>query len=381
MVGRVNHTLTADVVVIGAGLVGAAIAYGLASRNVRVLVVDGEDRDFRASYANGGLVWLQGKGLNMPAYQKLTRASVALWPSFCAELSDLIGIDLQLEQNGGLWLATDHDEWEQRRDLLSTWHGQLEGVEKDWEMLDRAEVARLLPNLDLGADVIGASFGHGDGQVNPLRLLTALHAGILRRGGELRGGMPVRSLRSSAEGAFTVDFGNERAAAQRIVVAAGLGSKELAAQVGLDVPIRPQRGQMLVTERLEPFLPLPLFGVSQTQQGTVLIGTTNEEVGFDTSTTSTAATALCSMAQRWIPALGAAKLVRHWSGLRIMTPDGHPVYAESESHPGAFIAVCHSGVTLAAAHASILADAVAAGSLPSSLETLHHRRFDVPKAA
>ena len=80
--------MRADVVVIGAGLVGAAIAYGLASRNVRVLLLDGGDRDLRASTANMGLVWLQGKGMGLPAYQQLTRRSVSLWPQFSAELTE-----------------------------------------------------------------------------------------------------------------------------------------------------------------------------------------------------------------------------------------------------------------------------------------------------
>ena len=77
-----------DIIVIGAGTVGAAIAYGLARRKLRVLVLDGDDGDFRAARANFGLVWLQGKGINMPAYQVLTRSasssgriSTASWPT------------------------------------------------------------------------------------------------------------------------------------------------------------------------------------------------------------------------------------------------------------------------------------------------------------
>ncbi len=138
---------------------------------------------------------------------------------------------------------------------------------------------------------------------------------------------------------------------------------------------------MLITERLEPFLPLPLLGVSQTRQGTVSIGTTNEEAGFDASTTGAAAAAMSANALRWIPALSEATVVRQWAALRILTPDGFPVYAESQSHPGAFVAVCHSGVTLAAVHAALLADAIAAGRLPLSLDVFHQRRFDVPKTA
>ena len=65
--------MNSDVIVIGGGLVGAAIAYGLVRRGVSVLVLDGNDRDHRASNANGGLVWVQSKGMDMPAYQRFTR--------------------------------------------------------------------------------------------------------------------------------------------------------------------------------------------------------------------------------------------------------------------------------------------------------------------
>lgn len=362
-------------------MVGAAVAYGLASRKLRVLVLDGGDRDFRAASANFGLIWLHGKGMDMPAYQQLTRGSVDQWRNFSAELTDTTAIDIQYERNGGLTLCLGETQFEQRRATLLRLHNQLGGVEPDWEMLDRGALTKLLPRAPLGADVTGASFGRRDGHANPLCLLAALHTGILRKGGQLRGGSTVHSLQTDGRGGFTIDFGPERASAARIVIAAGLGSKTLAAQVGLDIPIRPQRGQILVTERLEPFLPLPMSGLRQTREGTVMIGATHDEVGFDTSTTSAAAAALSANAIRRIPALSEATLVRQWAGLRILTPDSYPVYAESQSHPGAFVALCHSGVTLAAAHAALLADAIVAGRLPPSLDNFHPRRFDVPKAA
>jgi glycine/D-amino acid oxidase-like deaminating enzyme len=374
--------LIADVIVIGAGLVGAAIAYGLADRNLRVLVLDGGDRDFRASNANVGLVWAQGKGMGMPAYQQLTRDSLDLWPNFSAELTATTDIDLQYERNGGLTFCMGEAGFEARRAKLLRLHEQLGGAEPpDWEMVDRGALMKLLPKAQPGTDVAGASFGRSDGSANPLRLLAALHAGILRRGGQLRGGSAVHALQSDGHGGFTIDFGSERASAARVVIAAGLGSKSLAAQIGLDIQIRPERGQVLVTERLEPFLALPLHGVRQTCEGTVIIGTTNEEAGFDASTTGAAATTMSANALRWIPALSEATVVRQWAGLRILTPDSYPVYAESQSHPGAFVALCHSGVTLAAAHAALLADAIAAGRLPPSLDVFHPRRFDVSKAA
>ena len=373
--------MTADVVVIGAGTVGAAIAYGLAVPNIRVLLVDGGDSDFRAANANFGLVWLHGKGMGMPAYHQLTRTSVDLWPHFSAELTDTTDIDLQYEHNGGLVLCLGDADFEERRAELRRLDNQLDSAEPDWDMVDRGALAKLLPKAQLGPDVAGASFGRRDGHANPMRLLAALHAGFLRRGGKLHGGNPVHSVHTDACGTFTVEFGSQRASAQRVVIAAGLGSKALAAQVGLDIPSRPQRGQILVTERLEPFLPLPTLDVRQTREGTVMIGATHEDVGFDTSITCAAAAALSANAIREIPALREATLVRQWAGLRILTPDGYPVYAQSQSHPGAFVAICHSGVTLAALHATVLAEAVTAGRLPHSLDVFHQRRFDVSKAA
>jgi glycine/D-amino acid oxidase-like deaminating enzyme len=372
--------MRSDIIVIGAGAVGSAIAYGLARKRLRVLVLDGDDGDYRAARANFGLVWLQGKGLNMRAYQELTRRGVDLWTDFASELAGLTATDLEYEQHGGLAFCFGEDAFEKRRLDLQRLHKELGGADADWQMLDRAELAKLFPKVRFGADVTGASFGRRDGHANPLRLLAALHAAILCLGGELRRNAAVRQIVPGKEG-FTVAFGNENVSAPRLVIAAGLGSKVLARQLDLEIPLRPQRGQVLVTERLDPFLPLPASGLRQTREGTVMIGATHEETGFDISTTAVAAADLSRRTLRLIPALADATLVRQWAGLRIMTPDGCPIYVQSQTHPGAFVALCHSGVTLAGLHATVIADAIAGGQLPNCLDAFHQRRFDVPKAA
>lgn len=369
-----------DIIVIGGGTVGAAIAYGLARRAEKVLLLDGEDGDFRAARANFGLVWLQGKGLGMPAYQALTRDSIALWRAFSDGLEAETGADLCYEQNGGLVFCLGEDGLEKRRLEMMRLHNQCGAGEPDWEMLDRPALERLLPKAGLGPDVSGASFGRHDGHTNPLRLLAALHGGLLRLGGGIRHRARVERI-EKAGADFRLVLADETLSAPRIVIAAGLGSAELGRQVGLDVPVHPERGQVLVTERLAPFLPLPVSGLRQTAEGTVMIGATKDRVGLDASTTTEAAAGLSRKTVRMIPALAHVGLVRQWAGLRIMTPDGYPIYAQSESHPGAFVALCHSGVTLAAFHAEILARAIAAGSLPESFSPFHQRRFDVPQAA
>lgn len=368
-----------DFIVAGAGMVGAAIAYGLARMNRRVLMLDGADTDFRAAKANFGLVWAHGKGINHPAYQRLSIEACQAWPAFAAQLEAETGMALAYECNGGLHFCLSDEELSSRAAQLDAWQAQTPELAPSTLMLGRAELVRRFPSMRLGKDVAGASLGDLDGQVNPLRLLAALQAAYLRRGGELLNNHAVTAIHKLSGGGFEVVAGDYRARGERVVIAAGLGASALGPMVGLDVPLRPLRGQILVTERVAPLLPIPASGLRQTGEGTVMIGVTQEDVGFDLGTTSDGAVRVTRKALRILPDLARAKLVRQWACLRVMTPDGNPVYASSVSHPGADIATCHSGVTLASFHAGAYADALANSVLPGSLRIFHHERFNVPK--
>jgi len=116
-------------------------------------------------------------------------------------------------------------------------------------------------------------------------------------------------------------------------------------------------------------------------EGALLIGDSFEEAGYDDSTAPQVLSALAARAVRTFPFLREVQLVRSWAALRVMSPDGLPIYEQSARFPGAFLASCHSGVTLAAAHAYPYAEAVARGALPDELARFASRRFDVPKAA
>ncbi|CAO3427719.1 NAD(P)/FAD-dependent oxidoreductase [Azospirillum endophyticum] len=371
---------SADVLVLGGGTVGAAIAYGLARRGAAVTVLDGADDDARAARANFGLVWSQSKGVGAPWYQRWTLDSLERWPGFAAELAEITGIDLHYRRNGGLTYCLGDAEFDARRTQMERLRIQGGLPEDHARMLDRAELQSLLGRVRLGDRVTGAGLCPIDGHVDPLRLLKALHAGLLRKGGTVRAATPARTIRFEG-GSFTVDTPRGRFEAPRLVIAAGNGAGALAEQVGLHVPIQPQRGQILVTERLQPMLPMAASGLRQSEEGTVLIGATKEDAGMDRGTVLAHAAPMAARAIATIPALREARLVRNWAGLRILTPDGNPVYAESPQFPGAMLATCHSGVTLAAVHALDLAEAWAPGRLPDRFAPFHHRRFNVPQAA
>jgi glycine/D-amino acid oxidase-like deaminating enzyme len=145
--------------------------------------------------------------------------------------------------------------------------------------------------------------------------------------------------------------------------------------VGIDCPVRPVRGQVLVTEKVQPVLPFPTADIRQTDEGGLLLGSSQEEVGLDDRVTIGNAGAIARRAVDTFPFIEGLRIVRSWAALRVMTPDGLPVYEASTTHPGAWVVSCHSGVTLAAVHVHGVAAAIAGGRLPPAYVHCSARRF------
>ena len=367
-----------DAIVIGGGLVGAAISYGLTRAGLGVVLVDEGDVAFRASRGNFGLVWVQTKGFGAPHYQRWTRLSADEWPGLAAELGEQTGIAVGHERNGGLQLCLGEEELERRRAMMEQMRREAGNFGFEYRMLDHAELADLLPGL--GPAVTGASWTPYDGHANSLNLLHALHKAFADKGGSY---LPNRTVTeaSVAPHDFRLDLAGEAIAAPKIVLAAGLGNARLAPLFGLSAPVRPQRGQILVTERAARIWPLPLGSLRQTQEGSIMLGSSEEDVGFDTSQKPEIMQKIAQRAVLCFPWLAELQIVRAWAALRVMPPDGLPIYDESEQFPGAFTANCHSGVTLAAAHANAFAPMVAQGALDPIMAPFSAKRFDVPAAA
>lgn len=368
-----------DIAVIGGGIVGLAVARGLAGCGQRVAILDEGDVARRASRGNFALVWVQSKGLGMPRYGGWTTGSAALWPDFAASLRAETGHDVALSQPGGYSLCLSEAELDARRAAMMRMHNQPGWEPVPWEVHDNARIARAMPAL--GKDVVGGIFCPLDGHVNSLRLFRALHASATARGAAYLPDHPVQAIIAQPGGGFRIATAQGTIEAARIVLAAGLGNAALAPMVGLAAPVRPQRGQVMVTEKIAPFLHHPMATLRQTDEGGVMIGDSKEEAPQDEAVGPGVLAAMARRAIRMFPLLGGLNIVRSWGALRVMSPDGFPVYDESPSAPGAFLVTCHSGVTLAAAHAELLAPMIARGALDASVAPFSARRFDVPATA
>ena len=376
--GAPAHRGVYDAVVIGGGLVGSALAYGLRRELDRVAVLDEGDVAYRASRGNFGLVWVQSKGMGLPRYGVWTMTSATAWPQLAAELRDQTGVDVHLEQRGGLHALLSDEEMEARATFMRTLLAQPGMAQYDWKLLDRQELADMVPGI--GPEVRGASWTPVDGIANPLKLLRALHMSFAQRAVDYLPRCPAQNIRQN-DGVFEITTPAGTVRGRKLVLASGLSNKALGEQVGLSVPVRPQRGQIVVLERTRRLLETPLSTLRQTDEGTWLIGDSQEEAGYvDNQVGLPILGTLADRAVRTLPALREVRVVRSWAALRVMSKDGFPIYQQSEACPGAFVATCHSGVTLAAAHALKLAPMIAAGRLADDMAPFSTRRFHVQEA-
>jgi glycine/D-amino acid oxidase-like deaminating enzyme len=358
-----------DAIVVGGGLLGQAIAYGLAGRRLRVAICDEGDRSasagrsYHASRGNFGLVWVQGKGVDCPAYARLTLCSAQRWPNFAEALRAASGIDPAYVRSGGLHLCADDGELAARSAAMARL--QAHTPEFHHTRLDAAAIRQYLPHA--AEDLAGAIHTPHDGHANPLRTLHALHLAGRALGVSWLSRRRVHAIECDGV-AYSIRTDQGTLYGERLVLAAGLGNARLAPLVGLHAPVTPLRGQVMITGRMPPLLPCPTTSVRQTDDGTVQIGDSQEAVGFDDGTRPDVLAAMARRAIRLFPCLRSAQVVRAWGALRVMTPDGLPIYAQSPSHPGAFVATCHSGVTLAAIHAGELAAWIAGDFKPALIE-------------
>ena len=358
--------------VIGGGVVGLSLAYGLLKKGRRVVVFDEGDSAFRASRGNFGLVWIQGKGLTVPVYAQWSRRSAAAYPSFAEELSDLGDQDVSLVQDGGYVMRMSEDALNEDCARYEQLRKDLDG-DYPFEVLDHCMLKREEPNI--GNKVVGALYCPEDGHLNPLHLLKALATAVPRLGGKIVNNSKIVDVRPENTGYALMSITGQTYSAEKVVLSAGLGAAELGPKLGFSTKIQPQQGQILITEKIPKLMNRPNVEVRQVNEGGVQIGASKADVGLNDTEDVRAVAALAKHAIDMYPKLGNVKLVRSWAALRIMSPDGIPIYQESAELDGVYFVTCHSGITLAAVHAEALPDWLI-GDTALDLSEFSENRFD-----
>lgn len=363
-----------DAIVVGGGLTGMSVAYGLLQRRLTVAVIDEGDVAHRASRGTFGLVWAQSKGRAMPEYARWTRESVKLWPAFAEELHERTGIDVAYSNDGGYMFAFSEQELEQRKSVYDEICAGLGLKHPDYEILDRKAVVADFPGI--GDAVRGATFCPLDGDCNPLALLHALHKAFLIDGGKYLPGHRLAEIVQHGS-RLVLRTTCSRFETDRIVLAAGIGNARIAQSLGCSLPLRPLRGQILVSERAKPVIPRLTHAVRQTKEGSIMFGDSHEDVGINDLTTAATIRSIAGRAVKTFPFLSSLRIVRSWACLRPMPVDGFPIYDRIPRHPGVIVLNTHSGVTLAAAHARIIATQIADGTLGKAIRHFSINRLDV----
>jgi sarcosine oxidase subunit beta len=366
-----------DILVIGAGVIGSAIAYHLALDGRRVLVAERATiaESPAASWASAGGVRRQGRD---PAEAALARAAIARWPMLEHELQ----ADLHYRQGGNLLLAENDAEATQLSGFVQGQHTM--GFD-DVRLLDRHELRALVPGI--GDQVVAGSFSPADGQADPARTTRAFAAAAQRHGASYRTATDCTALH--VRGARVVGAQTPRGIieAETVVLAAGAWSDTLAATIGLQLPIRTRAYQMLLSTPAPPGLLAPVIGalgrtlsLKQLPDGAFLIGggwpgdPTPDRRGFSVRQASIDGS--WAEAGAILPAVAQQRLGRAWCGLEAESIDETPLIGALPGLDGLIVAVGFSGhgFAIAPAVGRAVADQIAGRPAPM-LERLSPARI------
>lgn len=393
----------ADVVVVGGGVIGCAVAYYVARRGMRVTLIDQPKRG-RATSASAGGLWPLGEsvGLGCGVIFYKTMLSVGgppggpgpgqlpgsfldfsirsneMFPALAAELRESAGTDIELEQTSLLFLMYDEGDEAFARPL---WNDCPCGRSLiDW--LTPEDVAKAEPGLT--RELRGALRFRGDDQVNPYKFADALRAAARRHGATILSHTEVTGIEVHQGRVQAVRMGAERVPCSVVVNAAGAWGAQVGRMAGVDVPVYPVRGQIVCTETVPRLVTACLSTtdcyVAQKHHGEIIIGSTTEEAGFDVGVTASAIQTLCTGAVRALPALAGVGVKRVWSGLRPGTPDELPILGPVAGLEGYVNATGHfrTGILNAPLTGLVLAELLS-GDRPSvPLEPFLLARFPAP---
>ncbi len=375
---RKGPKVATRVAIIGAGVCGLAVGWRLAQAGATVEVFERGQAGRGATWASAGMLAAGAEA--EPGEERLleiTRWSQALWPDFARELEAASGRGIGYRDEGTLVVAPTRDDAARLRATYDYQTGL--GLDLDW--LSPAEARRREPFL--GANLAAAVFSAADHQVDNRRLAEALRVAFLAAGGGLHEHTAVTGIETAAGGVTGLQVGADRVAADAVVLAAGAWSAELPGlPEAARPPVRPVKGQALALA-MDPEAPLlshvlwaPGIYLVPRAEGSLIVGATVEEKGFDERLTAGGIFALLEAAWRAVPAIEELAIEEMWAGFRPTSRDDAPILGPTPVD-GLLLATGHhrNGILLAPATAEAVSRTILTGDLPSAARPFTIARF------
>ena len=341
--------ITSDCIIIGGGIVGMLSARELALHGFKTSIIDAHAAGRQCSWAGGGILaplypWQMAEDL-----QVLCAWSQRQYPALSEELHAATGIDPELWQCGMLVHAGEElvtaVDWAKRKNIMH-------------QVLEPGQVPAFAPALD--RQQASLLWFPEQAQVRNPRLLSALKANLQQLGVNLYEHTEVRRIRVRQQQVQAVETTRGDFSAPVTVIASGAWTSQLWPEIN----VKPVRGQMLCYQADRNFIQTMVLKdgryVIPRRDGHVLVGSTVEDVGFDSGTTREARDALVFAAEDMLPGINKFPLQGHWAGLRPATPRGFPCIGAWPETEGLFLNTGHNrnGIVLAPGSARLLLDSI-----------------------
>jgi glycine oxidase len=347
-----------DVLIVGAGVIGLSLAHDLAGHGARVRVLDRGSPGQEASWAGAGILPPAGKPGGHP-YEQLASLSETLHPQWAEQLREETGIDTGFRRTGGLYVARTTDAAAALRQAVRDWRKREVSV-ADVSPADLPGIEPALADPRLAPAVVAACLLPGEAQLRNPRHVKALLAACLKRGVRIVPGESVDDFEIVNQRVRGARAATQTYRAASYCVCGGAWTRALLGRLGLRAAVRPIRGQIALLATTTPSVRHivnegPRYLVPR-PDGRVLVGSTEEDVGFEKRNTSEGVEGLLRFARSLAPVLADATLERCWSGLRPGTADGLPYMGLLPGLDNAFVAAGHfrGGLTLSPGTAVVM---------------------------